>query len=68
MTLSLSDERMDSISDEHADDLAASIVRIRFINGLDVETVAEIHGIAPRTVYDDLVVAKGRLLRALNRG
>lgn len=66
---------MDSISDEHADDLAAlldaidelegddplaaSIVRLRFINGLDVETVAEIHGIAPRTVYDDLVVAKG---------
>lgn len=52
---------------EQSDPLAASIFRLRFINGLDVETVAEIHGIAPRTVYDDLTVAKGKLRRALNR-
>lgn len=48
------------------EDLLASI-RFRFNKGLDVETVAEIHGIAPRTVYDDLTVAKGELRRALNR-
>lgn len=42
---------------------AAEVVRLRFIAGLDVPIIAEILGIAPRTVYDDWLWARVWLRR-----
>ncbi len=45
---------------------AADVVRLRFIAGLEVATIAEILGIATRTVYDDWLWAKAWLRRRLS--
>ena len=44
---------------------AADVVRLRFMVGLDVATVAEILGISTRTVYDDWLWSKAWLRRWL---
>jgi RNA polymerase sigma factor (TIGR02999 family) len=50
---------------EGADPQAASVVRLRFFAGLDVEQTAETLGISPRTVKRDWAFARGWLREAL---
>lgn len=81
--IELSDGGMAEIRDEQAESLdrlldavdalglvnprAADVVRLRFVTGLEASVVAEMLGIAPRTVYDDWLWARAWLRRRLDQ-
>src|SRR5262245_28247406 len=53
---------------EEEDPRAASVVRLRFFAGLDVETTAEVLGLSHRTTLRDWEFARARLYEELSRG
>ena len=56
-------ERLGSI-----DDRQAKIVEMRFFSGMTIDEVAEVLGLAPRTVDEDWSMARAWLRRELSRG